>query len=152
MAPRTLCRLCACRSALAVAPCAFSTLPANHLLVSCVSNGCRCGAVRIFHVAGELSAGSARVEWLSLWRRAYFPRCRRSPLQGSRVSNGSRCGAVRIFNVAGEPCAGFLRVDSLSLNFKVASEPSAGFVRVETLSLWRRANFQRRRFLIFRLF
>ena len=68
----------ACRIALAVAPCKFSTLPVNLLRGSCVSNCTRCGAVRIFNMVSEPSAGIVRVETLSLWPRANFQRRRRT--------------------------------------------------------------------------
>ena len=68
---RTPCRFRASRSALAVAPCEFSTSPANPLRVSCVLKCCRCGAVRILN---EPSAGFVRVETLSLWRHANLKR------------------------------------------------------------------------------
>ena len=146
---RTLCGDRACQSALAVAPCEFSTWPANPPRRLCVSNRSRCGAVRISKLADEPSAGIVRVGALSLWRRANFLRGRRTlcrdcacrialavapcefstwptnPLRGSCVSERSRCGAVRIFYVA--------------------DEPSAEIARVESHSLWRRANFLRGR-------
>ena len=68
--PRTLCGDCACRVALAVAPCEFATSPTNPLQRLCVSNRSRCGAVRICNFAREPSAEIGRVESLSLWRRA----------------------------------------------------------------------------------
>ena len=147
---RTLCGDCACRIALAVAPCEISTWPANPLRRLCASNRSRRGAVRISKLADEPSAEIVRVESLSLslWRRANFLRGRRTlcgdcacrialavapcesqssrtnPLRGLRVSDRSRCGAVR--------------------NFYVAREPSAEIVRVESLSPWRRANLKAR--------
>ena len=75
---RTLCGDCACRSALAVAPCEFSTWPANPLRRLCVSERPRCGAVRIFYVADKPSAEIVRVGAPSLWRRAIFLRGRRT--------------------------------------------------------------------------
>ena len=51
-----------CQTALAVAPCEFATSPTNPLRRLCLSNCCRCcGAVRIFYVADEPSAETARV-------------------------------------------------------------------------------------------
>ena len=123
-----------CRNAHAMAPCKFSTSPANLLRRLCVSDRSRCGAVRICNVARKPSAEIVRVGSLSLWRRANFQRRPRTlcgefstspanPLRRLCVSDPSRCGAVRIFYVA--------------------REPSAEIVRVESLSLWRRANFLR---------
>ena len=113
----------------------------NPLRGSCVSERSRCGAVQIFYVADEPSAGIVRVEVLSLWRRANF-KARRRTLCGDRacrialavapcefgrwptnplrilcVSDRSRCGAVRICTLADEPSAGIVRVGSLSLWF-----------------------------------
>ena len=109
-----------------------------------MSKRSRCGAVRICLERGEPSAEIARVEALSLWRRANLswsrrtlcgdPACRSAlavapcefilsaanPLRRSCVSKRSRCGAVRICLDLGEP--------------------SAEILRVEALSLWRRAN------------
>ena len=127
--PRTLCGDRACRIALAVAPCGFSTWPANPLRRLCVSERSRCGAVRMFYVADEPSAEIVRVGSLSLWRRANFLRGRRTlcrdcacrialavapcdfftwptnPLRRLCVSNRSRCGAVRISKLADQPSA-----------------------------------------------
>ena len=140
---RTFCGDRACRSALAVAPCAFARSPTNPLRGSCVSERSRCGAGRIFCVADAPSAGIVRVGSLSLWRRANFLRRRRTlcrdracrmalavapcefagwptnPLRGSCVSDRSRCGAVRICRLADEPYAGIVRVGSLSLWFSL---------------------------------
>ena len=74
---------CACRRALAVAPCEVVLAAANPLRRSCVSKRSRCRAARICLELGEPSAQIVRVETLSL--------C------GSCVSKRSRCGAVRIF-------------------------------------------------------
>ena len=146
---RTLCGDCACRIALAVAPCDFFTWPTNPLRRLCVSDRSRCGAVRFFYLAREPSAEIVRVESLSLWRRANLKArgrtlcgdcaCRialavapcdfftwpTNPLRRLCVSNRSRCGAVRMT--------------------KLADELSAVIVRVESLSLWRRASFKARR-------
>ena len=137
----------ACRIASVVAPCEFSTSFANLLRGSCVSDRSRCGAVRIFCVAGQ-------------------------PVRGSCVSDRSRCGAARIFHLAGQPCAGIVRADRSRCGavriFYVAGQPSAGMrnpvrgwcvsdrsrcgavrtcsagiVRVESFSLGCRANFGR---------
>ena len=165
--PRTLCGDCACRIALAVAPCEFQISRTNPLRTLCVSNRSRCGAVR------EPSAEIVRVESLSLWRRANFKARRRTlcgdcacrialavapcesqssrtnPLRRLCVSDRSRCGAVRTFYVADKPSAEIVRVESLSLwrraNFILADVPSAEIVRVESLSLWRRAHVKARR-------
>ena len=158
----TLCGDCACRSALAVAPCEFQSSRRNPLRRLCVSERSRCGAVRISRLAEEPSAEIVRVGALSLWRRANFNSCRRTfcgdcacrialavapcefessaanPLRRLCVSNRSRCGAVRISNLVDEPSAEIVRVESLSLcrraNFK--AEPSAEIARVGSLSQW----------------
>ena len=145
----TLCGDCACRIALAVAPCEFQSSRRNPLQRLCASDRSHCGAVRISKLAEEPSVEIVRVGSLSLWRRAIFLRgpralcgdcaCRialavapcdfftwpTNPLRRLCVSDRSRCGAVRFFDVA--------------------DEPSAEIVRVESLSLWRRANFKARR-------
>ena len=69
-ARRTLCEDCACRSALAVAPCECVLSSANPLRRLCVSKRSRCGAVRMCLALGEPSAEILRVEALLLWRRA----------------------------------------------------------------------------------
>ena len=138
---QTLCGDCACRIALAVAPCEFQSSPTNPLRRLCVSDRSRCGAVRISKLADEPSAEIVRVGALSLWRRANlhagrrtlcgdcacrsalavapceFQRWPTNPLRRLRVSNRSRCGAVRIVNFADEPSAETVRVRSLSLWF-----------------------------------
>ena len=48
----------ACQSALAVAPCAFSSSSAKPLRGSCGSKCSRCSALQIFNVAGEPLRGS----------------------------------------------------------------------------------------------
>ena len=121
---RTLCGDCACRIALAVAPCEFQSSPTNPLRGSCVSNRSRCGAVRFF-------------TWPA------------NPLRRLCVSERSRCGAVRFFTWPTNPLrrlcvsersrCGAVRI------FYVADEPSAEIVRVGSLSLWCRANFLRGR-------
>ena len=75
---RELCGDCARRIALAVAPCEFQSSPTNPLRRLCVSNRSRCGAVRILKLVDEPSAEIARVESLSLWRRANFKSRRRT--------------------------------------------------------------------------
>ena len=66
----------ACRSALAVVPCASLPWPMNLLQGSGVSERSRCGAVPIPELADD-------------------------PLQGSGVSERSRCGAVPILPLQG---------------------------------------------------
>ena len=118
---RALCGDCACRIALAVAPCELFTWPASPLRRLCVSDRSRCGAVRISKLADEPSAEIVRVGSLSLWRRANFLRVRRTlcgdcacrialavapcefstwptnPLRRLCASDRSRCGAVLFF-------------------------------------------------------
>ena len=106
---RTFRRFRACRIALAVAPCEFSTSPANLLRVCCVSKHTHGCAVRTINVVGEPSAGFVRVETLSLWRGASFQR-----LRGSCVSKRSPCGALQILNVDCEPSCHFRRVPALA--------------------------------------
>ena len=88
---RTLCGDRACRIALAVAPCKFQISPTNPLRRLCTSDRPRCGAVRICTLADAPSAETARVESLSLWRRA---NCRakvaceaRPRISGLRIAN-----------------------------------------------------------------
>ena len=107
---RTLCGDYARRIALAAAPCEFARWPKHPLRGSCVSDRSCCGAVRIYTLADEPSAGIAVAP-------CGFARWPMNPLRGSCVSDRSRCGAVRICMLADEPSAGIVRVGSLSLWF-----------------------------------
>ena len=99
----------------------------------------RCGAVRIFYVANEPSAGIVRVGSLSLWRRANFLRGRRT-LCGDRACRSALAVAPANLHAGRRTlCA------DCACRIAPADEPSAGIVRVGSLSLWRRANLQLRR-------
>ena len=110
---QTLCGDRACRSALAVAPCAFARSPTNPLRGSCVSERSRCGAVRTFYVADEPSAGIVRVGALSLWHRAHL-HARRRTLCGDRACRSALAVAPCEFSTSPThplrgSCANFLR-------------------------------------------
>ena len=92
----TLCGDCACRIALAVAPCESQSSRTNLLRRLCVSSRSRCGAVRISKLAEEPSAEIVRVELLSLWRRSNFKARRRTLCGDLCVSDRSRCGFRKI--------------------------------------------------------
>ena len=99
---RTLCGDRACRSALA------------RRRGSCVSERSRCGAVLIFYVADEPSAGIVRVGSLSLWRRANF--LRRRPELRERTSR-----PTFLLILSGRRCGSALRILFFVLNFHKAT-------------------------------
>ena len=143
--PRTLCGDCACRIALAAAPCDFF----RGRRTLCGDRACQIALAvapcEFFYVADEPSAEIVHVGLLSLWRRANFKARRRTlygdcacqgalavapcgfqssltnPLRRLLVSSCFRCGAVRIVNFAGEPSAEIVSVGSLSLWFSHVS-------------------------------
>ena len=108
---RTLCGYRACRSALAVAPCAFARSPTNPLRVGALSLRRRANFLRRRRT---LCGDRARRIALAV-ATCQFQSSPTNPLRGSCVSDRSRCGAVRICTLADEPFAGIVRVGSLSL-------------------------------------
>ena len=68
----TLLSLCACRIPVVVVRCEFWDRSRNLLSTSCVSDPCRCGAVRILRSLAQPSQHFVRVGSLSLWRGANF--------------------------------------------------------------------------------
>ena len=95
----TLYRDRACRSALAVVPCASLSSPMNPLQGSGVSERSRCGAAPILPWTDEPSTGIGRVGALSLW-------CRAHPDLADEASTGiGRVGALSLWCRA-HPCRG----------------------------------------------
>ena len=90
-----------------------------------------------------------RVETLSLWRLANFPRRWRTLCRASCVSNRSRCGAMRISTSPGEPSAGIVRVKALSwwrrADLNVARGALCGYRACRTALVVASCEFQRRR-------
>ena len=132
----TLYRDRACRSALAVVPCASLSSPMNPLQGSGVSERSRCGAVRILELADEPSTGIGRVAALSLWCRAHPWAVRILELAALAVVSG----VSRILELADEPSTGIGRVGALALRrgavriLELADEPSTGIGRVGSLA------------------
>ena len=123
----TLCGDRACRIALVVAPCEFSTSPANPLQGSCASNRSRCGAVRIVNFAGDLW-GSCALDRSLAATPCEFQHSSVNPLRVSCALKRSRCGAARILNADCEPSPCFRRM----LRWRVERlANSAGCWRVE---------------------
>ena len=104
--PSAACGNRACRIALAVAPCAFSTWPPNPLRGSCVSDRfavAPCETSPTNPLRGSCTLAVAPCI------SATSPT---NPLQGSCVS---KCSRVRIYNFADEHFTGILCVEALSL-------------------------------------
>ena len=79
---RTFCGDCACRSALAVVLCEFSTSPPHPLRGSVVSDRSRCGAVRIMHAGRRTLCGDRACRIALAVAPCEFARWPTNPLRG----------------------------------------------------------------------